>query len=309
LHAGSPDRSGFGVHMEDLMKSKYLAAALAATCLTSTMAYAQDAQPTGLYVGANAGIAKVDDVDVTVFTESGAFGGIGAEDTLEGEADLKDAVTFGGVVGYDFGMLRADVEVSYARNKVRSLTLEGVNGQPVTLTPVDRADLCDFLDATCGGSGNTFTVDGVRARQLNALANLWVDLPLGPVTPYVGGGIGVGGFEVEGEGEAKFAWQLGAGAALQLTPALALTADYRHRRIDNSRIEADEATGVRFGKLKTNAFTAGLRFYFGGSPVEAAPEYVPAPPPPAPVYTPTPEPTYTPPPPPPVTDARTGERG
>lgn len=241
--------------------------AVGALCSTQA-AHAQgsDQDERGVYVSVHAGVAKVNDVDVDYFDEGGVFGGTGAQDTAEFNADLKSAFNVSGAIGYDFGLIRADIEVAYARNKVKALTVEGINGTAVTLTAADRTDVCDYLEAdTCGGSGNTFELNGSKLRQLSALGNLWVDIPVGSVlTPYVGGGLGIAGFELDGEGKGRFAWQLGAGVAFNLSPSAAITLDYRHRQAKGATIvdEDFENAGVRVGKIRTNAFTAGVRFRF-----------------------------------------------
>jgi opacity protein-like surface antigen len=235
--------------MNRILKSMFLAGLLA----PAGQAMAQEAD-TGFYAGANVGFSILGDADVDIDD---------ATDTLNSTFDNGSDLTFGGVVGYDFGMIRADVEAQYSRHKVKSLTINSLNGAPVTLTPLDRAAVCSFFEATtCGGTGNTFDLDGVRLRELSAMGNLWVDLPLGPITPYAGGGVGVAGFELEGEGKAKFAWQLGAGVALKLSEKLELTADYRHRQVKNVDVAFDATSGFGIDKLKTNSFTAGVRFRF-----------------------------------------------
>lgn len=238
--------------------------ALAVTGIAmTTAAHAQDAQPTGFYGELNVGVAHLNDANITYYDDGGTFGGSGAQDTFDGTFDFKSAATFGGKLGYDFGPVRTDLEITYARNKVQAFTINRVNGQAVTLSASDRADVCDYLEAdACGGSGNTFQIDGSRARQLNALVNLWADLPIGRFVPYAGGGLGIAGYEVDGEGKGKFAWQIGAGAAYHFSPAVAVTADYRHRQNGSTTIEYDNVSGVQLGKLKTDAFTLGLRAYF-----------------------------------------------
>ena len=291
------------------MRSFNCASALVIASLWSTTANAQAASPTGFYVGANVGTGKLHNPTVTYYDAGGTFGGTGVEDTIQTRFHFKNALTYAGTVGYDFGMLRGDVEVSYARFKVRSFTVQNVNGTAIDLTADDRAELCDYIEATCGGSGNTFEISGSRARQLSGFGNLWLDIPVGPVTPYVGGGLGVSGFEVDGDGKAKFAWQLGAGAALNLSRTIALTVDYRHRQLGRTNIAWDDASGMRVGKLKTDSLSAGVRIYFGGGRAEPAPAYAPPPPPPPPPAPVMEEPSPPPPPPPPPAEAPSGERG
>lgn len=218
----------------------------------------------GFYVNLGGGSAMVNDTDITYYEDGGTFGGAGAEDTLGAELDFNAAFALRGSIGYDFGMVRADVEVDYSRNKVKGLTVKTLNGSPVTLTAADGDDICDFLEADdCSVTGNTIRASGSRARQLTALANIWVDLPIGDtVVPYVGGGLGVGGYELDGEGKAAFAWQLGAGVAFKLSDTIALTADYRYRQLGSTEIAYDEDAGLRVGKVKTSTLAAGVRFTF-----------------------------------------------
>lgn len=233
--------------------------------MLSSSAYAQDSSDTkGLYFEAELGAASLSDPVVTYYDAGGTFNGTGTTDTATARLDTKSAATFGGSLGYDFGSIRAELAVSYGKHKIDSLTFQSLNGAPVTLTAADRADVCDYLEAdTCGGSGNTFTIPGSRVRQLSAMGNLWLDLPVGKsIVPYVGGGVGISGFEVDGEGKGKFAWQLGAGVAFQLSDSIALTGNYRHREVAKSTIEYDASSGFTVSKLKTDSFTAGIRLTF-----------------------------------------------
>ena len=238
-------------------------AAMAAAILPQAVS-AQEADGTGFYIGLDVGLANVGDADITYYDEGGTFGGTGSQDTLDGSIDLDSAVSFGGVLGYDFGTIRSDLEIDYSRNKISAFTINRVNGSTVTLTAADRADVCDYLEAdSCGGSGNTFAFDGSRVRQLSAMANLWLDLPIGSIiTPYAGGGVGFSGFEVDGEGKGKFAWQLGAGVAANLSSTTALTLDFRHRQVARTEIDYGDNSGFVLGKLKTNTLSAGIRFTF-----------------------------------------------
>ncbi len=244
------------------MKLLFAAPCVLATLLAATPAFAQE-DDTGFYMSLNGGLASVNDLDVTFYAPTGTFGGTGARDTIDFSYDLDNAFAFGGAIGYDFGMIRTDVEVSYHRNKATSVRVNGVNGSAVTLDADDRAVICDYLETdSCGGSGNSFTFNGSRARQLSALANLWVDFPVGGVTPYVGGGLGVTGYELDGEGEARFAWQLGAGVAVPLVSNISLTGDYRYRQSKGVTIEDSANEGLILDDVKTNTFSVGLRVRF-----------------------------------------------
>lgn len=230
----------------------------------ASAASAQEADSKGFYLGFDVGKSSVKDAEIVYYDAGGTFGGTGVRDTASGKVDTKSAIVLGGAIGYDFGTIRGDIEIDYARNKITALTLNSVNGSPVTFSAADRQEICDYLEAdTCGGSGNTFQFDGSRVRQLSAMANLWFDLPIGSkIVPYAGGGAGIAGFEVGGEGTGKFAWQLGAGVAAHFSNTAAVTLDFRHRQISRSNIEYDVSSGFELGKLKTNALTLGLRLTF-----------------------------------------------
>lgn len=237
--------------------------ALAAAIMPQAVS-AQEADGKGFYIGLDVGVASVGNADITYYDKGGTFGGTGPRDTFDGTFDADSAVNFGGVVGYDFGTIRSDLEIDYSRNKISAFTINRINGSTVTLTATDRAEACSYLQAnSCGGSGNTFAFDGSRVRQLSAMANLWLDLPIGSmITPYAGGGVGISGFEVDGEGRTKFAWQLGAGVAANLSPTTALTLDFRHREVARTQVDYGNGSGFELGKLKTNTFSAGIRYTF-----------------------------------------------
>lgn len=238
----------------------------AATMLIAGAASAQDASDVrGAYVELRGGIASVQNVDVSYFDVGGTFGGTGTRDTAAFDVDFKDAFAFGGTIGYDFGMIRTDVQVDYARNRTKQFTLRSINNQAVSITPALRQDVCDYLETTsCAGSGNSFAYGDDHLRQLSALANVWVDIPTGSiVTPYVGGGAGIGGYELGGEGKARFAWQLGAGVSVDINRSVALTVDYRRRQTNGATItDGSPDEGLTIGKVKTNTVAAGLRFRF-----------------------------------------------
>lgn len=236
-----------------------LAAAYAAPAAAQT---APTDDRRGAYIGLQAGIAKTSDVDLSYYDVGGTFGGTGTTDTAAFRADVKSAFAVAGVVGYDFGMIRADVQVDYTRAKIDSLTLRSVNGAAVPASALTGA--CAYLELSpCTVSGSTIRGGNSKLRQASALANLWLDVPTGSVvTPYLGGGAGIGGYEVDGEGKARFAWQLGAGLAVSLSPAVKLTGDFRHRQIGGARIPDEQNSGTIVGKVKANTFTAGLRFGF-----------------------------------------------
>jgi opacity protein-like surface antigen len=122
----------------------------------------------------------------------------------------------------------------------------------------------------------TTTLDGDETA-LFALANLWLEVPigLGPLRPYAGGGVGFGRLDLDIEtsggstlfddADWGFAWQLGAGVAFDVSESIAIDLGYRYKRIENADIEVhdDWATGEEVEKdYKSHNFLVGLRFGF-----------------------------------------------
>ncbi|KQS02003.1 hypothetical protein ASG11_14435 [Sphingomonas sp. Leaf357] len=250
------------------MKSKHyiIIAGVLGTAFMAGSAGAQEAEAEkGFYVGLSGALAAVQDTDIAYYDAGGTFGGTGATDRVDGHAELKNAAQFAATIGYDFGVIRSDVEIAYSRNRISAIALDRLNGSAVTLTAADAADVCDYLEiAGCALSGNKISFSGgPKVRQLSALANVWADLPIGSViTPYAGGGLGIAGFELEGDGKARFAWQLGAGVHIAVSPHVGITVDYRHRQAQGATLPYDAVSGTTIGKIRTNSFGAGLRFTF-----------------------------------------------
>ena len=183
---------------------------LAATLLSLPMvanAQGWDPRVQGVYVGAGLGTNYLD-------TTSGTAAGVNTDVNFEwGYAGVLS-------VGYGFGNgLRLELEGNWRQNDVDTIKASGIGNLP-----------------GAGGMSSTYGL------MFNAL----YDFVLGPVVPYVGGGVGVAwqdvndvGFTVRsgnnrasvnvGGTEAAFAYQAIAGIALpiQAVPGLALTAEYR----------------------------------------------------------------------------------
>lgn len=245
--------------MTDKLLPIIVAGALA---VIATPAVAQ----TGVYGELRGGVVSASNVDITYYDVPGTFGGNGpANDTAALRARAGSALSYGGALGYDFGPVRTDLEFDYSRATINALTIASINGAGAP-SAAQTAGVCGFLDFdSCSVSGNTLNISGPRIRRMSALANVWFDIPAGKtITPYVGGGLGVAGYEMDGEGKARFGWQIGAGAAVALSRKLALTIDFRHRQISGANFDdgSNGAYGMMIGKVKTNTFGAGLRFRF-----------------------------------------------
>ena len=249
-----------------------------AIALAASPAIAADADKgTGFYIGLTAGSQSTKNLDGTIIDEPGAFGGsaAAANDTIAVKFKTKSSFAPTATLGYDFGMIRADIGVTYSKGNINGAKITAISGTAVTgLTDEDAQDFCDYLsegaiEQTCTiADGNTVTGTNFgKLRQVDVLASVWVDIPTGmAIEPYVGVGIGASGFHVEtaadDDGKVGFAWQAGAGVAYKLSPTVALTVDYRYRQSKGALLFADEGFGLKIGKLKTSLFSAGVRFTF-----------------------------------------------
>lgn len=170
--------------------------------------------------------------------------------------DNKTGYTVGGAIGTHLVPgLRAELEVSYMRQAADSVSLS-LGVKPPT-------------------SGNI--------EQVYVLANIWMDIQLGPVSPYVGAGIGVGvvnpdGFDFAGASSSwdtdgfGLAGQFGAGVRVAVTDALTLDAGYRFKGIVNAFLPGDPAGFVVNSSVATynHILQIGLTYGLNGTSIAPA---------------------------------------
>lgn len=182
--------------------------------------------------------------------------------------DLKDSFTVGAGVGYQINnYLRTDVTFDYKfKSDFRGSTRGG----------------CSFPLEACTSN------DLAAMRAYTLMANAYIDLgTYGYFTPYVGGGIGGshvkwdklrntscqndgGGcdatVEHDGKGSWRFAYQLMAGASVDLTCAVKADAGYRFRHTmggDMFGFASNGGPGYDKG-FQSHELYAGARYVFGG---------------------------------------------
>ncbi len=165
------------------------------------------------YVSANAGGTILSDADITDTAAIGSF---------TGEVGFDTGFGVSGAVGYAYGALRFEGEISYRKNdlddlQVNSLTLGGT---------------------TISGVLGTFALEG-DTTALGFMANGWYDMDTGtPWVPFVGAGLGIAKINIDiesvagiptiyDESDTVFAFQVGAGVGYKVTPTTTVSLSYR----------------------------------------------------------------------------------
>ena len=222
-----------------------LLVALASVTLLASVATAAGAPyyPIHPYLSIHAGGTWLQDADVD-FDDPALF---------DDEIEFDNGYNVGGAFGYDFGMARLEIEYTRRENDVDTINV----------------DLLDFK-----GDGD------FRAKSV--MLNGYWDFETGsPVVPYIGGGIGfakvsannvkffdeLGAVRYVDDHDNVFAYQLAAGLAFALNPALSLDLGYRFFGTSTVELEADPLlVDPPFGKFETefdsHNVNLGLRMNF-----------------------------------------------
>lgn len=246
----------------------------------------------GFYIAPHLGVNQAEDQSFKVYGYEapigpGLFPPPDGATISEVEYDLG---YLGGLsFGYDFGMLRPELEISFRTDDVDKQSDEDF--EPL-LTPASE------------GKGDS-------TETLTGMFNLWVDF-LDPSTtalrPYVGGGAGMAKVEIKDatylgdplgdQDDEVFVYQFGAGVGYALSEQVELSLDYRYLKSDDVTYDFDPSTpGEVESEYEAHSAMFSLRYYFSAPPA----------PPPPPVAEPEPvavvpvveEPPPPPPPPPP----------
>jgi len=281
---------------------KYLLAAVAAAAL-ATPATARDKS---LYVGVEGGLMLVEDTGLRY-----EYDGEGAYDINDAiDIDHKYGFDIDLVGGYDFGLIRTELELAYKRASIDEVMVDSdFAGPGIAVTEPFDADgsvrvwsvmlnaLLDF-----GDEDNWSGVFGLGA----GIADVKYDVEI-PITPQIE-------FDAQ-DSDTGFAWQIIAGVRKAITPQLDLGLKYRmftssHRDFEISSNESFD------GRFRSHSLLLSLIYNL------APPPPPPPPPPPAPPPPPPPPATQTcpdgtvilatdacPPPPPPPPPPPEPERG
>jgi opacity protein-like surface antigen len=193
---------------------------------------------------------------------------LGSPDTkIESSYDLGYSVS--AAVGYAFAsrILKERVGPLYARTELEIAWRENSLDE---LKIKEDGGLGDLLGV---GSLNGLSASASgKVQSFSGLYNVWIDVDApGPVTPYFGGGIGVGfvwadnvkvgNVQIVDDWDAVFAYQIGAGAGLEITEWLTLTLDYRWSATTDPEFETEWGSDFD-SAYETHNVGIGLRYFF-----------------------------------------------
>jgi len=209
------------------MKRLIVVAVLALVFIT-TSAHAADK---GMYVAGNLGISLLSDADV----EQSGF------PTVEASFDL--GFNIGGAIGYDYGNIRAEGEITYRRNDIDEISVLG------------------FI-FPAGGD----------VSSLGFMVNGYYDFHSAnsPVAPYLGVGIGlanvmvdasIGGIPLLDDDAWVFAYQFMAGIGYEISPTTALTVGYRYFQTSDASFPDPGFPDVEVD-AQSHEFNFGVRVMF-----------------------------------------------
>ncbi|WP_164155774.1 outer membrane protein, partial [Sandarakinorhabdus rubra] len=176
-------------------------------------------------------------------------------------------------LGYDFGMLRTELDVGYHQNSLRSI---------------------DLLSSTSAGLAGRYDNPAGRMRHWTVMANALVDvINTGAFSASVGAGAGAARIDAHNirvspaadlllnDSDWVFAWNALAGVRLAISRGVDLAVDYRYLRPNRARF--NEGAGAEFStRNASHTVLVGLNFNLGGAPVAVAQVEAPPPAPPPP---------------------------
>ena len=278
----------------------YLLAAVAAAALT-TPAMARDKS---VYVGVDAGVMLVEDTNLDYNYDYDIDETFDIDDAITVDHNLGfDVALF---AGYDFGLVRGELELGYKRASIDEVQLHS-----------------DFIEFQTGfpdtNPTEPFEADG-RVRVWSAMANVLFDFgDEDGWSGFLGGGLGwanvdydmdIAGIGSASDDDGAVAWQVLAGIRKAITPNIDLGLKYRFFNV--SKLDFDEPLGNDIesldGRFRSHSLLLSLIYNFAAPPP-------PPPPPPPPATQTCPDGTVIlatdscPPPPPPPPPPPEPERG
>jgi opacity protein-like surface antigen len=250
---------------------QYLLAAVAAAAIATPAVAADNAG----YVGVEGGILfpKSQNIDGSVNFTNPLVTDIAPSDFAR--VKFKKGYDVDIIGGYDFGMIRVELEGGYKRAKAKSITVD-----PTFLTAFNTRAGTAFTSDDFGISGH--------ASVLSLMGNALLDFGDKGFGAYVGGGFGRARVKEFGDTDSAWAYQGIAGVRTALSDNIDLGLKYRYFR--TGRLNFNDSftfTGVGNGSGGTATFDAHNRFSSHSLLLSLIYNFAPPPPPPPP---PPPEP-------------------
>jgi len=255
------------------MRKLAIAMALASTAL-ATPAMARD---DAWYIGVESGVMLVEDIDLDI---------AGVSDVAT--VDTKYGFDVDGLIGYDFGMFRAEAEVGYKHALVDEITAVAPG---IPRGPSRDLTTGNFPGASGSTTALSFMVNGLLdfGGEEDGLAG------------FVGGGVGVARVKLDGltiqrpnggpfldDSDTGFAWQVIAGVRAPLTDNIDVGVKYRFFNVDNVDLVDDVGRGVST-RFRSHSLLGSFIYNFGAPAPIPTPEPQPQPQLPEPIPpTPTP---------------------
>ena len=199
-------------------------------CLLTLFLSAPVYSAEGLYVSGNFGFAMASDSDLTNSTVPGT--------TINTEFDT--GLALGAALGYDFNKFRVEGEISYQKNDVNQIGLQGVpfnnNGEVVAFSFLING-YYDFINSSA-------------------------------FTPYISAGLGFtqvefndldisgAGFSGSDDADTVFSYQLGIGVGYAVTKKVTIDVKYRYLGTEDSEYDTTKA------EFASNNVLFGIRINF-----------------------------------------------
>ncbi|MEM7767085.1 MAG: outer membrane beta-barrel protein [Pseudomonadota bacterium] len=232
------------------------------------------------YVGGSVGFSQQNDSDNSGQTGAFTTGNLGDGSTL----DVAEGTDYGWTTEFDGGLalaaeaglkyangLRSGIEIAYLQSDVD--THVGVTLGGGSIDGVDAAALAGSADPLGVTVGELVSDGRGEISSTAVFANVYYDFNRdGPLSPYLGAGIGFADVDVEyapsgvgiiDDGETAFAYQVKVGASYALTEAIEAYGEYAYRASEDIEVSNALFPGTLDIENEANVFAVGLRYTFG----------------------------------------------
>jgi opacity protein-like surface antigen len=257
-------------------------ASAAIVSLTATMSSAEAAQPYASLFG-GASILQDQSLSGKSYTRTTTSLAFSSDRTVD--TSFKTGFVLGGNAGIEWGQgLRTELELAFRQNSSKN--------HAHLITHYSYGSQSTGGHAVLLDSQSNEVPANIRLRAWSLMANAWYDFDLGlPVTPYVGGGIGMAMVKVSGtlgrtnsattgeggpaprtllierlyeKNDTVFAWQLGAGVSFPISDGAKLFADYRYFSANDAHLKFEPGFhgGDFNADFNSHNLMVGVRFNF-----------------------------------------------